>query len=113
MCPITKIKCPEKRRYIRHNCEAGIRWSHFNKAIFFDAILLNFSESGVYFETAHGLTPGATIFLDMRMVAGDKIKCTDHMRPRLVSLGDVKWCIDLAGEIRFYFGVGASYPFLD
>ena len=112
MLATTNIKCPEKRRHVRHGCKAVIQWSLFNKAIFFDATLLNFSENGVYFETAHALQPGTTIFLDMKMVSSDKINFKDHERPRLVSLGEVKWCVNLSGEIQPSFGVGVSYPFL-
>ena len=58
-----KIKNTEKRRHVRHKCEAIIEWSYFNQETSFEAKLLNFSESGVYFKTGHDLKPGATIFL--------------------------------------------------
>jgi hypothetical protein len=98
---------------VRHNCEALIRWSQFNKTVFFDATLLNFSENGIYFETAHDLKPGTTIFLDMKRVSPSRFNCMDHERPRLVSLGEVKWRIDLSGKTQSNFGYGVSYPFSD
>jgi hypothetical protein len=97
---------------MRHSCEATIKWSQFNKAIYFDATLMNFSERGVYFETAHELRPGTAIFLDMKTVPSDKIIFKDHKRPRLVSLGEVKWCVNLSEDIQSKFGVGVGYPFL-
>ncbi len=112
MLPTANIECPEKRRHVRHSCDAVIKWSLFNKATFFEATLLNFSENGVYFETAHDLKPGTTLFLDMKMVSSDKMHFKDHKCPRMVSLGEVKWCVDLSGEIQPNFGVGVSYPFL-
>lgn len=107
-----KITNSEKRRHLRHKCEAIIEWSYFNKEIFFDAKLLNFSESGVYFETAHDLKPGGTIFLKMKMVPSSKNNSLIHERPRSVSLGEVKWRIDLSGSDQSYYGVGVRYPFL-
>ena len=96
---------------MRHKCEAIIEWSYFNKEIYFDANLFNFSKSGVYFETGHDLKPGATIFLKMKMVSSSKINSLDHGRPRSVSLGEVKWHIDLSGRDQSYYGVGVRYPF--
>ena len=113
MCLTTDIKCSEKRRHLRHNCEAGIEWSQFNGTHFFAATLLNFSESGVYFETTHDLKPGTTIFLDMRKVPSSRIDGMHRERPRLVSLGELKRRVDLSGKTRSYFGVGVRYPFPD
>ncbi len=107
-----KIENTEKRRLMRHSCEATIEWSYFNKEIYFDAKLLNFSEGGVYFETGHDLKPGATIFLKMKMASSSKINSLDHEYPRSVSLGEVKWRIDLSGSDRSYYAVGVRYPFL-
>ena len=106
-----KITITEKRRHVRHKCEAIVEWSYFNKEIYFDAKLLNFSESGVYFETAHDLKPGGTIFLKMKMVSSSKINSLVHERPRSVSLGEVKWRIDLSGSGKSCYGVGVRFPF--
>lgn len=106
-----KIENTEKRRQVRHKCEAIIEWSYFNREINFDAKLLNFSESGVYFETGHGLKPGATIFLKTKVVSPSKINSLDHEHPRSVSLGEVKWRIDISGNDQSYYGVGVRYPF--
>ena len=106
-----KIQNAEKRGNVRHNCEANIKWSYFNQEIIFDAKLLNFSKSGVYFETAHDLKPGVTIFLNMIIVSSSKLNCLDQERPRLVSLGEVKWRNDLSGSDQPYYGVGVRYPF--
>ena len=106
-----KIENTDKRRHVRHKCEATIEWSYFNKEIQFDAKLLNFSESGVYFETGHDLKPGATIFLKMKTVSSCEINSFDHGRPRSVSLGEVKWHIDLSASDQSCYGVGVRYPF--
>ena len=104
-----KIENTEKRRQVRHKCEAIIEWSYFNREINFDAKLLNFSESGVYLETAHDLKPGTMIF--MKMVTSCNISLLNHERPRSVSLGEVKWRIDLSGSDQSSYGVGVRYPF--
>lgn len=106
-----KIENTEKRGSVRHKCEAAIEWSYFNKEVYFDAKLLNFSESGVYFESAHDLKPGAMIFMKMNMGSSSKINFLDHECPRSVSLGEVKWRIDLSGSDQSYYGVGVRYPF--
>lgn len=106
-----KIQNTEKRKYLRHKCEATVECSYFNKENYFDAKLRNFSKSGVYFETGHDLKPGATIFLKMILVSSSEIKSLDHERPRLVTLGEVKWRIDLSGSDQPYYGVGVRFPF--
>jgi len=106
-----KIDNTDRRRDMRHKCEAFLKCSFFNKEFYFDAKLLNFSESGVYFETVHDLKPGATIFLKMEMDSLIKFNFLDHDGPRSVSMGEVKWRIDLSGNARSYYGVGVRYPF--
>ncbi|NNL77480.1 MAG: PilZ domain-containing protein [Desulfobacterales bacterium] len=105
-----KIESTEKRRQLRHKCEATIEWSYFNKDIYFDAKLRNFSEGGVYLETVHDLKPGATIFMKMNMVSSIKIDSLNHKRPRSVTMGEVKWRIDLSESDQSYYGVGVRYP---
>ena len=106
-----KIENTEKRRHVRRNCEATIEWSYFNRTLNFDAKLLNFSEGGIYFETDHDLKPGATIFLKTNMVSSSNINSLNPECPRSVSLGEVKWRIDLSGSDPSSYGVGVMYPF--
>ena len=97
-----KIDNTDKRGDVRHKCEAFLKWSFFNKEIYFDAKLLNFSKDGVYFETGHDLKTGATSFLKMNMVSSSKINSLDPEHPRSVSLGEVKWRIDLSASDPSY-----------
>jgi len=105
-----KIKNTEKRRHVCHKCDAIIEWSYFNQETSFEAKLLNFSESGVYFKTGHDLKPGATIFLKMEMVSSSNFNFLDHEHPRSVSLSEVKWRIDLSGSDQPDYGIGVRYP---
>ena len=105
------ITYTEKRADVRHDCEAIIKWSYCNKETCFKAKLLNFSRGGIYFETAHDIKPGATIFIKLEMVLSSKINSLDYECLRYVSLGEVKWRIDLSGNDQSYYGVGVRYPF--
>ena len=106
-----KIESTEKREHVRHNCEAVLEWSYFNKAKFWDAKLLNFSESGAYLETGHELKPGVTIFMKIIMLPSSTIDSLEHVHPRSISLGDVQWCVYLSGKGHSRYGVGIRFPF--
>jgi hypothetical protein len=105
------INNTEKRADVRHDCEAIIKWSYFNKDTYFKAKLLNFSRGGAYIETAHDIKPHATIFIQVEMVLSRKFNSLDYERLRYVSLGEVKWRIDLSENDQSYYGVGVRYPF--
>ena len=105
------INITEKRADARHDCKAIIKWSYFNKDAYFNAKLLNFSRGGAYIETAHDIKPRATIFIQVEMVLSSKVNSLDYGRLRYVSLGEVKWRIDLSGNDQSYYGVGVRYPF--
>ena len=103
----------EKRLDVRYDCEAIIKWSYFNKETFFDAKVLNFSRSGIYFQTTHEIKPGATIFIKLEILLSKNVNSLNHECLRTVSLGEVRWCIDLSGSDKSYYGVGLRYPFPD
>jgi hypothetical protein len=105
------INITEKRADARHDCEAIIKWSYFNKETYFKAKLLNFSRGGVYIETAHDIKLHATILIQMEIVISSKINSLDYECLRHVSLGEVKWRIDLSENDQSYYGVGVRYPF--
>ncbi|MGD9080742.1 MAG: hypothetical protein PVG96_15455 [Desulfobacterales bacterium] len=110
-------KDAEKRKDRRHACDARIKWSYFNrttfhyeKEIFHPARVLNFSKSGLYFETIYSLKPG-TILL-FRSNAFDK-KTSDFEGSeclRSISLIEIKWCQEFLWNGESYFGIGARYP---
>jgi len=89
------IKIAEKRKSVRHKCEASIEWSYFNKGNYFEAKLLNFSRGGLYFETAPDIMPGTTIVIRLGKVLSLETDSVDHEYPRLVSLGEVTWRTNL------------------
>ena len=105
-----KLESTEKRRHVRHRCEAVIKWSYFNQEVYFNARLINFSDDGVYFEADRELKPGVSIFLDMKTISSTMVRSKDHQRPRSVSLGEVQWCIDLSERHQARYGVGVRFP---
>jgi hypothetical protein len=107
----SKIESTDKRRYERIRCEAAVEWSYFNQDVYFGAKLINFSKSGVYFETDRELKPGASIFLNTKRISPSMIKSKDRQRPRSVSLGEVQWCLDLSAGDKSCYGVGVRFPF--
>ena len=111
------IKDTDKRTGKRHDCDAKIKWTQFNRIdfnygqeIFYHARALNFSESGLYFETEYPLKPGVTIFFRIEVSRCGASNLGDCQCLRTISLADVKWCRDLAKNGESYFGIGDSYP---
>ena len=111
------IKDTEKRIDRRHDCDAKIKWTYFNRTtfnygqgIFYRARVLNFSKSGLYFETTDSLKPGTILLFRLeasRCGASDSEDCECL---RTISLVEIKWCQDLHQNGESYFGIGARYP---
>ena len=110
------IKDTEKRIHRRHDCDAAIKWSYFNRTtfnysqeIFYRARALNFSKSGLYFETIHSLKPG-TILLFRSEAFGIKVPDLEGCEClRSISLLEIKWCQEFLRNRESYFGIGAKY----
>ena len=96
----------EKRIHERHNCEAKIKWSYFNKDKFFDATIYNFSRNGIYFETSDEIKLKANIFIRLDILLSGNMSLDDNECLRTVALGEVKWCNQLSAKDVRYFGVG-------
>jgi hypothetical protein len=107
------IDLDEKRLDARYDCEAIIKWSYFNKETYFDAKILNFSRSGIYIQTAHDIKPGTTIFIKLEILLSNNVNSLNHECLHTVSLGEVRWCIDLSGSDKSCYGVGLRYLFPD
>lgn len=111
------ITTTDKRKYIRHDCNARIKWRRFNLAefsygqeIFYHARALNFSECGLYFENKYPLKPGVTILYRVEVSDCDASNLEGCSCLRTISLAEVKWCRDLVNDGESYFGIGARYP---
>ena len=111
------IKATEKRTERRHACEAMIKWTQFNRIafhygheIYYHARVLNFSKSGLYFETTDSLKPGTILLFRLEASRCGASDSEDYECLRTISLVEIKWCQDLHQNGESYFGIGARYP---
>jgi hypothetical protein len=114
---IQMIKATEKRIDKRHDCDTTIEWTQFNliasnyaRPMFYRGRAVNFSESGLYFETNYPLKPGITLLFRIEVSRCKASNSEDCECLRSISLADVKWCRDLVKNGESYFGIGARYP---
>jgi len=111
------IKATEKRKNRRHDCDAIIKWTQFNRTTFNDgqdtfypARVLNFSESGLYFKSESPLKPGTTILYRLEASGCGALDSEGYECLRTISLAEVKWCQDFFEDGASYFGIGVRYP---
>lgn len=90
-----------KRAFARENCETPIIFSTCGIDKLYDAIMYNNSTGGLYFESGHGLRPGAGIFVKV-----PEAYLTDDFAE---SRAEIMWARKtVAGA---FFGMGARYIF--
>jgi len=103
----------EKRHNERFACRTAVEWAYFNKSEKHNARMLNYSQTGACFESSEALINGATIMVrleDYRAECGSECKLGDDCPwPRLVSLGEVKWCRHFPEAALQRFGVGVKF----
>jgi hypothetical protein len=99
----------DRRNDQRFDCEEFISCSSFNNHETFEGQMLNFSKSGVYFESDAILRPGTTIYFRL-------IKCTVFPTEpticeglRNTSLAEVIWCKEVNNQGERCFGMGVKY----
>ena len=107
----------EKRTCKRHDCDATIKLTPFNRTAFnydqetfYHARVLNFSKSGLYFETRCSLKPGSTVMFRMQTAGCKALDDEGYESLRTISLVEIKWCQELIENGESYFGIGARYP---
>ena len=102
-----------KRNYHRYDQEALISWSYFNTTNYYSAMLLNYSESGLCFESEFKLRPGATIYIRLDKFSPDLFDCKLHEGFRTVTLGEAKWCkeIYIVGSHKYAIGIKYYQPY--
>ncbi len=79
-----------------------IKWAHFNRTtidygpeIFYRARVLNFSTSGLYFESEYPLKPGTTLLFRREASLCGAADSEGYECLRTISLVEVKWLQDL------------------
>ena len=115
--PMITIKDAEKRKDLRHDCDARIKWTYFSRTtsnnsqeLFYRARALNFSKSGLYFETTYELKPGTILLFRSETFSKKVPGFEDCECVRSISLLEVKWCQEFQRGGESYYGIGARYP---
>lgn len=111
------IKDTEKRTDKRQDCDGWINWAHFNRTafnhdpeMFYRARVLNFSKSGLYFETTYYLKPGTIILFRLEEFVKKVPSIEGCECVRSISLVEIKWYHDILKNGESFFGIGARYP---
>lgn len=105
----TSIAHGDRRKNQRSSCEGSISCSSFNNHEAFESRILNFSKSGMYFESDAILKPGTTIYFKLKkctVFPSDPVSCEWLRRE---SLAEVRWCKKVKNQGKHYFGMGVKY----
>jgi len=104
---------PEKRPSARFEHKSKITLESFEVGVIQEARMLNYSQTGACFESSEALINGATIMVRLEgypAECGSECKLGDDCPwPRLVSLGEVKWCRHFPEAALQRFGVGVKF----
>jgi len=98
-----------KRNCTRYDLEAIITWSYFNTTNFFNAKLVNYSESGLCFESESGIKPGAGIFIRLEKLLPNPAGIKLHQGFRTVTLGEARWCREAGDVGSRKYNIGIRY----
>ena len=99
----------EKRKCDRYDLEARVTWSYFNTTHCFNAKLLNYSESGLCFESESKLRPGASIFIRLDRLLTQHSGHKLHEGFRTVTLAESRWCREISASGSYKYLIGIKY----
>ena len=99
----------DKRACERHNHNAAIAFSYFNKDRFYEAQTLNHCAGGMRFKSEVFLQPGATLYIRVKKIHPNGICKGDCRELRSVTLAEVKWCKECLNETEPIYEIGAKY----
>ena len=74
-----------------------------------DGVLCNFSDDGFYMETTHPFLSGHIVIVRTLACLPTPISSFEGLRPRSISLAEVRWQQELAAEANFRYGLGLRY----
>ena len=100
---------PEKRSYARHDCEASIMCAYFNTEEFFPAKMRNYGIGGLYFESDFAFRPGSCVYIRMTSYRYDNNDADIHEGFRTMSIGEIRWRMEIRNKENAYFGFGVKY----
>ena len=98
-----------KRGDRRLNEEASLTWRFLNSYDSYNGRMLNFSKSGMYFESGSFLKERATIYFRLTDCKGFVPDSKRYEGMRGVSLGEIRWCREMKKQNSTCFGTGVKY----
>ncbi len=93
----------------RHKCEAAISVRYMNDDKTFVARMLNYSDSGMYFESDSFFEEGTILYAQMTdglVVHSDP---EPDVKPHQVWLVEVKWCKEISKNGCCCYAIGVEY----
>ena len=104
---MTKTK--SRRVHDRHDCCFSISCAPFNSRQAIWGRMMNYSQSGLYFESSTALPLGMSVLI--RVQTNLAANCDGQIKEgfRSLALGEVKWCEEFISEGAVYYGVGVKY----
>lgn len=99
----------EKRSCDRHYHEVPITVAYFNSNRYCSAIMLNYSEGGIYFESDFAFQPRTSIYIRIEKKMTDLPEGKIHNGFRSVALAEVKWCKEIKIGESSKYGMGVKY----
>ena len=99
----------EKRAYERRNCSALIAVSYFNQTGSYDAMMLNYCDGGICFQSNLSIPTGATICIRLKESQPHDALKDNGGGLRCMSIAEVKWCNELPIADSTAYGIGVKY----
>ena len=99
----------EKRSDLRYRFRASIIYAAFNTNNYHDAEVVDVGKKGMSFRSRSPLKPGASIFIRMEKYSNVSSDIAAEMRPRSVTLAEVKWCRELISIFETHYHIGVIY----
>ncbi len=98
-----------KSAHSRHKCEAEITVRQLNDEKTFIAKMLNYSNTGMYFEADSFFKEGSILYT--RMTDGFVIHYDPEPdeKPHKVRFAEVRWCKEIIKDDCNRYGVGVKY----
>ena len=99
----------DKRAFERRDCKALIAISYFNQLYSYDAMMLNYCDDGMCFQSNLFLKPGSTIFIRVKEFQPCAALEDNGNGLRCMSVAEVKWCNEMPASESNAYGVGVKY----
>jgi hypothetical protein len=99
----------ENRTFDRYHRVASITCAYFNTDKYFSAKMYNYSEGGLYFESECPFKPGSDILIRVEKSAAGTYPAALNEGYRTITIGEVKWCMEIPCAESGRYGVGIKY----